>query len=131
MSVGLVLVSHSARLAEGLRELVEQVAQGRVTVAVAAGGPEDSLGTNAVAIGEAVESLAAGGVVVLLDLGSAVSALSTALDGLAPDVRARVRLADAPFVEGAVAAAVEASLGSDLEAVLVAAESARGQEKLA
>jgi len=131
VSVGLVLVSHSARLAEGLRELVEQVAQGRVTVAVAAGGPEDSLGTNAVAIGEAVESLAAGGVVVLLDLGSAVSALSTALDGLAPDVRARVRLADAPFVEGAVAAAVEASLGSDLEAVLVAAESARGQEKLA
>jgi dihydroxyacetone kinase phosphotransfer subunit len=131
VSVGLVLVSHSARLAEGLRELVEQVAQGRVTVAVAAGGPEDSLGTNAVAIGEAVESLAAGGVVVLLDLGSAVLSAETALDGLAPDVRARVRLADAPFVEGAVAAAVEASLGSDLEAVLVAAESARGQEKLA
>jgi dihydroxyacetone kinase phosphotransfer subunit len=131
VSVGLVLVSHSARLAEGLRELVEQVAQGRVAVAVAAGGPEDSLGTNAVAIGEAVESLAAGGVVVLLDLGSAVLSAETALETLAPDVRARVRLADAPFVEGAVAAAVEASLGSDLEAVLIAAESARGQEKLA
>ena len=131
MSVGLVLVSHSARLAEGLRELVEQVAQGRVPIVVAAGGPEDSLGTNAVAIGEAVESLAAGGVVVLLDLGSAVLSAETALETLAPDVRERVRMADAPFVEGAVAAAVEASLGSDLEAVLIAAESARGQEKLA
>ena len=130
MSVGLVLVSHSARLAEGLRELVEQVAQGRVQIVVAAGGPEDSLGTNAVAIGEAVESLAAGGVVVLLDLGSAVLSAETALDALAPAVRERVRLADAPFVEGAVAAAVEASLGSDLDAVLAAAESARGQEKL-
>ena len=132
MSVGLVLVSHSARLAEGLRELVEQVAQGRVSIAVAAGGPEDSLGTNAVAIGEALESLAAGGgVVLLLDLGSAVLSAETALETLLPDVRARVRMADAPFVEGAVAAAVEASLGSDLEAVLIAAESARGQEKLA
>jgi phosphoenolpyruvate---glycerone phosphotransferase subunit DhaM len=132
VSVGLVLVSHSARLAEGLRELVDQVAQGRVSIAVAAGAAEDSLGTSAVAIGEAVESLAgAGGVVVLLDLGSAVLSAETALEAMAPAVRERVRLADAPFVEGAVAAAVEASLGSDLDAVLAAAESARGQEKLA
>jgi dihydroxyacetone kinase phosphotransfer subunit len=132
VSVGLVLVSHSGRLAEGLRELVEQVAQGRVAIAVAAGAAEDSLGTNAVAIGEAIESLAGGdGVVVLLDLGSAVLSAETALEALAPAVRERVRLADAPFVEGAVAAAVEASIGSGLEAVLAAAQSARGQEKLA
>jgi dihydroxyacetone kinase phosphotransfer subunit len=132
VSVGLVLVSHSARLAEGLRDLVEQVAQGRVPIAVAAGGAEESLGTNAVAIGEAVESLAGpDGVVVLLDLGSAVLSAETALEELAPSVRDRVRMADAPFVEGAVAAAVESSLGSDLEAVLAAAESARGQGKLA
>ena len=132
MSVGLVLVSHSARLAGGLRDLVEQVAQGRVPIAVAAGGPEGSLGTNAVAIGEAVGSLAGpDGVVVLLDLGSAVLSAETALEDLAPSVRDRVRMADAPFVEGAVAAAVESSLGSDLEAVLAAAESARGQGKLA
>jgi phosphoenolpyruvate---glycerone phosphotransferase subunit DhaM len=131
VTVGLVLVSHSVRLAEGLRELVEQVAQGRVPLAVAAGAAEDSLGTNAVAIGEAMEALAGGGVVVLLDLGSAVLSAETALEGLAPEVRDRVRMADAPFVEGAVAAAVEASLGSDLEGVLAAAESARGQGKLA
>jgi dihydroxyacetone kinase phosphotransfer subunit len=132
MSVGLVLVSHSARLAQGLRDLVAQVAQGRVPIAVAAGGAEDSLGTNAVAIGEAIESLAGpDGVVVLLDLGSAVLSAETALDDLAPAVRERVRMADAPFVEGAVAAAVESSLGSDLEAVLAAAEAARGQGKLA
>jgi phosphocarrier protein FPr len=132
MSVGLVLVSHSARLADGLRELIEQVAQGRVAIAVAAGAAGDSLGTDAIAIGEAIESLAAGdGVVVLLDLGSAVLSAETALEQLAPAVREQVRMADAPFVEGAVAAAVESSLGSDLETVLAAAESARNQEKLA
>jgi dihydroxyacetone kinase phosphotransfer subunit len=132
MSVGLVLVSHSVRLAEGLRELMEQVAQGRVAIAVAAGAAGDSLGTNAIAIGEAIESLAGDdGVVVLLDLGSAVLSAETALEQLLPAVRGQVRMADAPFVEGSVAAAVESSLGSDLETVLAAAESARNQEKLA
>jgi dihydroxyacetone kinase phosphotransfer subunit len=132
VSVGLVLVSHSARLAEGLRDLVEQVAQGRVPIAVAAGAAEGSLGTSAVDIGAAIESLAGpDGVVVLLDLGSAVLSAETALEELSPAVRERVRMADAPFVEGAVAAAVESSVGSDLAAVLAAAESARGQGKLA
>jgi len=132
VSVGLVLVSHSARLAEGLRDLVEQVAQGRVAIAVAAGAADDSLGTNAFAIQEAIESLAGpDGVVVLLDLGSAVLSAETAVEQLEQAVRDRVRMADAPFVEGAVAAAVESSLGSDLETVLAAARSARDQDKLA
>lgn len=132
MSVGLVLVSHSARLADGLRELVEQVAQGRVRIAVAAGGPDGALGTNAAAIAESIAALAGEGeVVVLLDLGSAVLGAAMALELLEPAVRDRVRMADAPFVEGAMAAAVESSIGSDLDAVLAAAESARGLEKLA
>jgi phosphoenolpyruvate---glycerone phosphotransferase subunit DhaM len=132
VSVGLVLVSHSARLAEGLRELVEQVAQGRVPVGVAAGAAEGALGTNALDIAAAIESLdAAEGVVVLVDLGSAVLSAETALDGLAPDLRARVRMADAPFVEGAVAAAVESSVGSGLAVVLATAEAARALAKLA
>jgi len=132
VSVGLVLVSHSARLAEGLRDLVEQVAQGRVAIAVAAGAADDSLGTNAFTIQEAIESLAGpDGVVVLVDLGSAVLSAETAVEQLEPAVRDRVRMADAPFVEGAVAAAVESSLGSDLETVLAAARSARDQDKLA
>ncbi|TMC05422.1 MAG: PTS-dependent dihydroxyacetone kinase phosphotransferase subunit DhaM [Chloroflexi bacterium] len=132
MSVGLVLVSHSARLAEGVRELIEQVTQGQVPVAVAAGGAGGALGTNAAEIADSVTAVGGGdGVVVLVDLGSAVLSAETALELLEPAVRDRARLADAPFVEGAVAAAVEASLGSDLAAVLAAAEAARGLEKLA
>jgi dihydroxyacetone kinase phosphotransfer subunit len=132
MTVGLVLVSHSARLADGVRELAEQVAQGAVPVRAVGGASDGSLGTNALAIVEAVDSLAeADGVLVLADLGSAVMSAETALEEIDAGRRQRVRLADAPFVEGAVAAAVEASVGSELEAVLAAAESARGQGKLA
>ncbi len=132
MSVGLVLVSHSAGLALGLRELVEQVAQGRVRIAVAAGAAGGALGTNAVDIARAIESLDSdAGVLVLLDLGSAVLSAETALELLEAPVRERVRLADAPFVEGAVAAAVESSVGSGLQAVLAPAEAARSLGKLA
>jgi phosphoenolpyruvate---glycerone phosphotransferase subunit DhaM len=131
LSVALVLVSHSARLAEGTRDLAEQVAQGAVPIRAVGGAEDGSLGTNAFAILEAIESLdSAGGVLVLVDLGSAVLSAETALEQLAPVKRERVRLADAPFVEGAVAAAVEASVGSELEAVLATAEAARGQGKL-
>ena len=135
MSVGLVLVSHSARLAEGARELAEQVAPEGLPI-VAVGGAEDgSLGTNALAIADAIESMAVTegveGVLVPMDLGSAVLSAETALEQLDEGLRDRVRMADAPFVEGAVAAAVEASLGSGLEAVLATAEAARQQGKLA
>jgi dihydroxyacetone kinase DhaKLM complex PTS-EIIA-like component DhaM len=69
-------------------------------------------------------------VLVLMDLGRAVLSAETALDQLGEDVRARVRMVDAPFVEGAVSAAVEASLGSNVAAVASTAEAARGQTKL-
>jgi PTS hybrid protein len=132
MTVGLVLVSHSARLAEGARELAEQVAQGAVPILAVGGAAEGSLGTNALAIVDAVTSLReVDGVLVLVDLGSAVMSAETALEELPAERRQHVRLADAPFVEGTMAAAVEASMGSGLDAVLGAAESARGQAKLA
>lgn len=125
-SVGLVLVSHSEEMAEGLREVLAELA-GDVPVAVAAGGPDGVLGTNALAIAGAVESLAGrAGVVLLVDLGSAVLSAETALEQLDPALAARVRLADAPFVEGAAAAARAAAGGAELDAVVAAAEAAWG-----
>ena len=135
MSVGLVLVSHSARLAQGARELAEQVAPEGLPIAAVGGAEDGSLGTNALAIADAIESMAVTegveGVLVLMDLGSAVLSAETALEQLDEGLRDRVRMADAPFVEGAVAAAVEASLGSGLEAVLATAQAARKLGKLA
>jgi dihydroxyacetone kinase phosphotransfer subunit len=128
--VGIVLVSHSARLAEGVKELVDQLTQGSVTV-VAAGGAAGALGTDAALVAAAIGLADSGdGVVVLMDLGSAVLSAETALELLADVERGRVALADAPFVEGAVAAALEASFGSALDAVKTAAEEAKSLAKL-
>lgn len=132
MTVGLVLVSHSRRMADGLAELLEQLGGADVAIEIAAGAADGSLGTDAVAISRAIER--AGGqegrsVLVLVDLGSAVLSTDAARELLPPAVAERVRVADAPFVEGAVAAVVDASLGRSLEEVLAAAESARHASK--
>ena len=132
--VGLVLVSHSARLADGLREMVAQVAGDYVPVATAGGTEDGRLGTSAPLIAEAIRStLGAGadGVLVLVDLGSAVLSLEVALEELDPADRDRVRISDAPLVEGAIVAAVQASIGADLDEVAEAALGARGMAKAA
>jgi len=130
--VGMVLVSHSAGIAAGLKDLVEQLARGKVPVEAAGGTADGGLGTDAMAVAEAIRRANRGdGVVVLMDLGSAVLSTETALDFLPESWQEMVALCDAPLVEGAVAASVEASLGSGLNEVKQAAEAARSLRKLA
>ncbi len=126
--VGLVVVSHSDRIAEGTAELAGQMAGPDVRI-VPAGGMEDgTIGTDAARIAAAIEQADAGvGVVVLADLGSAVLATRTALEMLGDPEN--VRLSRGPIVEGAVIAAVQASTGSPLEEVLEAAEGAASLPK--
>src|SRR5690242_13339031 len=125
--VGLVLVSHSAAIAEGLAELVAQVAGPDVPIVTAGGGPEGSLGTDGGRVLEAMRAADAGaGTVVLVDLGSSLLSVRAALTELTHDEAERVRLADSPLVEGAIAAGVIASTGASLEDVAAAAEEARG-----
>jgi PTS hybrid protein len=124
--VGIVLVSHSSTLAAGVRELLAQVAGPDVRVEPAGGTDDGALGTSAGKIGAAVTAADAGaGVVVLADLGSAVLTTRTVL----ADLPAGPLLVDAPFVEGAVAAAVLASTGADLATVAAAAGEARDVPK--
>jgi len=126
--VGIVLVSHSSELARGLADLASQVAGPEVRIEPAGGGPEGSLGTSGDLVREAIERADSGeGVLVLADLGSSILTVRHLLEGRA---NGHVRLADAPLVEGAVAAAVISSAGQPLEAVLQAAEEARGAHKL-
>jgi PTS hybrid protein len=123
--VALVLVSHSHDLAVGAVELAGQMAPGVLLVPV--GGTADGqLGTDFDGIERAFAQATEDGrsAVVLMDLGSAVLTAESVLDLADDDLVARVRLADAPFVEGAVAAAVTAHGGADLDAVLAAAEGA-------
>lgn len=124
MSVGIVVVSHSRKIAEGIVELAAQMAG--TTRIIAAGGTDDGgIGTSFDAVTSALQTADdGGGVVVLCDLGSAVLTAETALDFLDDDVRARTRIVDAPIVEGTVAAAVAAESGETLDGVVAAAETA-------
>ena len=129
--VGIVIVSHSAQIAEGTVELARQMAGDDLRIEWAGGTADGELGTDAVAIMTAITAADTGaGVVVLVDLGSAVLATQTALELLGPDAAARVRLSGGPLVEGAVVAAVQASVGDDLGAVLAAAEEAASLPKI-
>ena len=131
--MGLVLVSHSGTLVDGLRDMVIQVAGANVPVAVAGGTEDGRLGTSAPRIGAAIESVLDGGAesaLVLLDLGSAALSLEIALEDLAEDRRSRVRVSEAPLVEGAILAAVQAGLGLSIDEVAAAAEGAATMPKL-
>ncbi|HVD45995.1 MAG TPA: dihydroxyacetone kinase phosphoryl donor subunit DhaM [Candidatus Limnocylindria bacterium] len=125
--VGIVLVSHSLELARGLAHLTSQVAGTEVRIEPAGGGPGGSLGTTGDTVRDAIVRADCGqGVVVLADLGSSILTVRHLLEGAA---NGHVRLVDAPFVEGAVAAAVMSAAGQSLEDVARAAEDARGASK--
>lgn len=129
--VGIVLVSHSHSLAVAARELALGVSGGKASIAVAAGVGDDhaDLGTNAVEIMEAIQSVMSDeGVLVLMDMGSAILSAETALSFLDESIRAKVRCSAAPFVEGAVIACATAGLGSNLDEVSRETEAALGQK---
>ncbi|HEY3190627.1 MAG TPA: dihydroxyacetone kinase phosphoryl donor subunit DhaM [Solirubrobacteraceae bacterium] len=125
--VGVVVVSHSAEIARGVVDMASQMAGDEVRLESAGGDSHGTLGTDEGLVREAIRRADQGdGVVVLADLGSAVLTIRHILergDGV-------VRLADAPVVEGAVAAAVVASMGLPLADVVNGAEEARGARKL-
>jgi phosphoenolpyruvate---glycerone phosphotransferase subunit DhaM len=126
--VGIVVVSHSASLARGVAELAGQMAGPDLAIEIAGGGPEGSLGSDEGLVRDAIRRADSGdGVIVLGDLGSAILTVRHVLE---QQENGHVRLVDAPLVEGAVAAAVVASMGSGLADVAGAAEEARGASKL-
>jgi phosphocarrier protein FPr len=119
--VSLVLVSHSKQLAEGVAVLARQMTGDRVLILCAAGAGEDGaeIGTDATRILNAVITADnPAGTVVLMDLGSAILSTEMALDLADPQIKERVALSAAPFVEGAVVAAVTAAAGASREAIL-------------
>ena len=126
--VGIVLVSHSFELAHGLATLAAQIAGDGVRVEPAGGGPDGKLGTSGDAVRQAIKRAECGqGVVVLADLGSSILTVRHLLEEGRGN--GHVRLVDAPFVEGAIAAAVMSSAGQELEDVARAAEEARSASK--
>lgn len=120
--VSLLLVSHSATLAEGVKELASQMAGDAVQIAAAGGTPEGSIGTSVERIEAALKSLPHDdGVLVLVDLGSAVMSAEIVLE----QHNFPYKISNAPLVEGAVFAAAHASIGASLEEVAKEAEKAK------
>jgi dihydroxyacetone kinase phosphotransfer subunit len=131
--IGLVVVSHSAKAAEGICEVAEQMGSAGARIVPAGGGPDGGIGTSADRIREAIESAESGdGVVLLVDLGSAVMNAELAVEMLeTDDSDIEVAIADAPILEGTLNAAVTAT-GSNatVESVVTSAEEAWDYRKL-
>jgi dihydroxyacetone kinase phosphotransfer subunit len=127
--VGMVVVSHSERAAEGIVEVAAEMG-GDARIEAVGGDPDGGIGTSMDAIRESIEAADdGGGVVVLVDLGSAVMNAEIAIEEAA--VEAEAGIADAPVLEGAVNAAVEAtSESATVESVVEAAAEAREYRKL-
>ncbi|EOS24548.1 dihydroxyacetone kinase, phosphotransfer subunit [Lachnospiraceae bacterium 3-1] len=126
--VGIVIVSHSKKVAEGIFELAVQMT-GKDHRMIPVGGMEDGeIGTDAMRILQGIQDANDGdGVVVLADLGSGVLSSETAIDLLEEEIE--VVIADAPILEGAIGAAVQASIGGTLAEVVEAAEQAKTLSK--
>jgi dihydroxyacetone kinase phosphotransfer subunit len=129
--VGIVIVSHSPKIAEGIKDLAEQMGDKHLKI-IAAGGMENGeIGTDSIMISKAMlEADTGDGVVVLADLGSAILSAQTAMELIDDNSRNMIKIADAPVVEGAIIAAVQAFIGGSLDEIIAAAEAARSMLKL-
>jgi dihydroxyacetone kinase phosphotransfer subunit len=122
-NVGIVIVSHSPKIAEGAADMVRQMVGDSVPLAWTGGNEEGGLGTDVAAIIEAIErAWSDAGVAVLVDLGGAETNSEMAIEMLESSRREKVVVCEAPVVEGAVMAATEASGGATLDAVRRTAE---------
>lgn len=129
--IGIVVVSHSAMLAAGLKALADQLGSpAKLLLAAGVDDLDHPIGTDAIAVMSAIEEADDGsGVLVLMDLGSALLSAETALELLPPELSARVRLCPAPLVEGTLAAVVAAGSGLTLDEVAAEALGALGPKQ--
>ena len=129
--VGIVLVSHSPKIAEGILELVLQMAPDYKQIVACGGTSDGEIGTDPVAIMTGIQQVNDNdGVVILVDIGSAIMSAEMALELLEGENLSKIIVADGPIVEGALNAAVSASIGSIFEDVIGAVEDARTLSKL-
>ena len=129
--IGIVIVSHSHLLAKGVQEMAVQMSRNLVRIETAGGVDDDTIGTNAERIHRAIEiAYSPDGVLILFDLGSALLSTQMAIEMLSPEQQSHVKVSNAHLVEGAIVAAVEASLGHSLEEVNTAAEAVKDMQKI-
>jgi phosphoenolpyruvate---glycerone phosphotransferase subunit DhaM len=124
--VGFILVSHSDKLAEGVKDIIEQMNGGQANIKAVGGVGDGRIGTNPIRIQEAIEELYDGSNILIFgDLGSSIMSAQMAIDMVENDISEKTILVDAPLVEGAIAAVVQASITENLDDILQAAQEAK------
>lgn len=116
--VGLVLVSHSSKIAQGIKAMARQMAP-NVLIEAAGGTNDERIGTDVEKISKGIENVfSEDGVLVLFDLGSALMNTEMAVEFLQEEMASKVKIVDCALVEGALAAAVEANIGRTLDEIM-------------
>lgn len=129
--IGIVIVSHNKKLGEEIINLTSEMKGYPFKVANGSGTSAEHYGTNPMIIGEAIKEADDGqGVIVLCDLGSAVMNAKMAIEFLETDMQERVRIADAPIVEGAFVAMASNCPEANLKELVKEIEESRGFSKL-
>ena len=125
--VGIVVVSHSQKVAEGAKELALQMAAD-AKIAAAGGLQDGSIGTDMEKITNAInEVMSDDGVIMLVDMGSAIMTSEMAIE--MSDNPEKIKIVDTPVVEGTIFGAVEASIGSSMEQIMDVSAQAKTQPK--
>jgi len=126
--VGIVVVSHSSKVAEGVVDIAKQVSSTVIPIMAAGGTSDGRIGTDAMKIKDAIEAVDQGnGVLIFVDLGSAILSAETAIDLLGVDT---VEIVDAPLVEGVIATSVQVTLTNDIEDVKRVAHESKNMNKI-
>ncbi|NLM05222.1 MAG: PTS-dependent dihydroxyacetone kinase phosphotransferase subunit DhaM [Clostridiales bacterium] len=129
--IGVVIVSHSAKVAEGVKDIAEQMNAGGSKIIAAGGAEGGRIGTNPVLIKESIEELKdLNNILVFVDLGSAVMSSEMAIDMLDDELSEKVKMMDTPLVEGVIAAVVQASTTDDIDSIIATAEETRDFRKI-
>lgn len=131
MVIGLVIVSHSPKIAEGIVELCYEMVDEEIKITPAGGTKDGRIGTDPIRIKEAIEKVYdEDGVGIIVDIGSSLMNAELAIELLEEKVRKKVIILDTPIVEGSISVAVQAYISNNMEDVLKAAEEARTTKKL-
>ena len=129
--IGVVIVSHSEYIANGLKDLVNEMNDDTVPVIAAGTADGGRIGTSAIRIQNAIESLEdCDHILIYADLGSSVLSAETAIDIVDEDLAEKVQIVDAPIVEGALAGVVQATISDDVNEVIHVSEEARNAHKV-
>lgn len=126
--IGIVVVSHSSKVAEGVVDIAKQVSNEAIPIMAAGGTSDGRIGTDAMKIKDAIESVDQGdGVLIFVDLGSAILSAETAIDLLGAE---SVEIVDAPLVEGVIASSVQVTITKDIEDIKRVAHESKNMNKL-